>query len=110
MAYRLAIADTIVVPIRFTYQSKEYAFELHAKRESQDAVAGAIREDGTVTAFLRERVSGWKGQTLVIDNETDKPADFSAEAFDALLSVHGLPQAAFTAYLEANSVKAKAKN
>lgn len=110
MGFKLVIADVVDVPVRCTFGNKDFSFTLHARRDAQPLLDAALREDGATSDFMRERVTGWRGQTLVIDDATGAPAEFSAEAFDVMLSVAGMPRTLFLAYLEANSAKAKAKN
>ena len=64
--------------------------------------------NGRIVDFLRTRATGWLKQDLVIDTETNQPADFDKEAFDVLMSFAGLPAQAWLSYLA--EVGAKEKN
>lgn len=112
--YKLAISNTTDFPVRFTYKDgdrpREFSFFMLADRLPQDELTQAVRdEDRMTTEFLKSKIKGWRGQQLVLDEE-GRPADFSTEAFDAMLSIIGLPAEIFAAYIKACSVTGKAKN
>ena len=110
MQFKLAIANVITFTASLQIldgdTSKEFKFQLHGKRlsaeELRDTTApGSDRGEQLVATVLGELITGWTGQTLVLD-EDGKPAAFSAEAFAALLA--GIPNAdvsLWQQYLEA---------
>lgn len=111
---KLIISNTIEVPVRFSYKDggkqREFSITLYAERLSQDELERVAKEnDKQLSDTLRERVTGWKSQNLVVDDE-GKPVDFSAEALELMLSVLGLPGEIFRAYIDACLIKGKAKN
>lgn len=56
---------------------------------------------------LRKVTKGWQEQTLVQDEETGQLAEFSPEAFDAMLEVPGVANVAWQSYLREASAKEK---
>lgn len=115
MSFRLVVADTVDVPLNFSVndagKTVNFAFSLQATRVDQDTLRALVESDsaGTVADFLREHVTGWRGQRLVVDDE-GKPAEFSPEAFGCMLGLVGAAGLMLSAYLEACGAKGKAKN
>jgi hypothetical protein len=116
MAFKLAIADTVVVPVKFSMadgaKTKQYSFTLSCERLGADAWDNSIRgDDGLITNDkikdkLIDITSGWTGQTFVLlDDGT--PADFSREAFEFLLTVPGLLDVVTKSYMKESVAKAK---
>ena len=109
MKFELAIEDTVDVPVNVDIQSgrirKNFFFHLSARRMSVEEWQGhfgprAENPNLPIADFLREHVTGWRGQQLVLD-ESKKPAEFGAEAFDVMLSVVGVEMLIFLAYQKA---------
>jgi len=110
MGTKLAIGDFLEVPVKYTFnpgasKPKEFKFFLIGKRLDEEEVRGVLtgtneEMQGTVGEFLQKNISDWRNQTLVLDDETGKPAPFSAEAFDAMLSVTGMAMVIHMAYLK----------
>lgn len=96
----------------------EFKFKLTAKRmtteEWNEHFGPGQNNPKTVREFLLERITGWEGQTLVIDDQTNQPAPFTPENFDIMLGVLGVPEVIFQSYLreviKAAAPEAKAKN
>jgi hypothetical protein len=120
MAFKLAIGDTIEFPVKLALndagKQRNFTFRLQARRLGADEIQQLQRDAGAdvpVADFLRDRITGWREQTLVCD-EQDHPVPFSADAFDALLGIFGVAGAVFAAYLEAQATSAglggRAKN
>lgn len=121
MAYKLTVADVIELPIKFTLndagKTSLHTFTLRAKRMTQDELRAALKDTELPTRdLLQDKVIGWRGQRLVVDEGDDKaaPADFNAESFDCLLSLVGMEAIVLSAYLKgvvlADSQAEKAKN
>lgn len=100
MSFKLAIGNVITFPASLQILdggvSKEFKFQLQGTRMSADELrdaltAGSDRGETPVATVLAELLTGWSGQTLVLDEE-DKPAAFGPESLDAMLS--GVPGAA----------------
>jgi hypothetical protein len=108
--YTLSIQDTVEVPVKFTLKegkvNKSFAFTLIATRQPQSVVDRWVSDNQhAVKDILSEIVTGWNGQTLVM--EDDKPAEFSAEAFSAMLDAPGVAGRCYVAYLTECGAKAK---
>jgi hypothetical protein len=107
MGFRLVVSDVIEFPIKVSVndgpKAVPFSFTLVGRRMGVDEYRTAVGDGATATVreFLVANVTGWKGQRLVIDDDTSQPADFSPEAFSALLGVVGLEGACFGAYLKA---------
>jgi hypothetical protein len=103
--YKLTISDTVEFPVKLSVNDagakKEFSLRLQGKRITQDALRTALTEQAELSTddFLRQHISGWREQRLVID-EAGNPAPFGPEAFDALLSLMGASGLIFGAYLE----------
>jgi len=111
LAIALQINDAAAKPA-------EFKFKLTAKRMSaqewDEHFAPNQNNPKTVREFLLERITGWEGQTLVIDDQTNQPAPFTPENFDLMLGVLGVQDVVFQTYLlevrKAAAPEAKAKN
>lgn len=111
MAFKLAIGDSVEVPVSFSVkdagQAKNFKFTLFCKRLPADEVSNVLQsKDTLIKEFLTEVVNGWEGQKLVL-NDDGAPAAFSEEAFGLMLSVAGLPVVALNAYLKECGAKSK---
>ena len=110
MGIKLKIANVVEVPVRYTFnpgstKQQEFRFSITANRISEEEAGDLVNgkseaSQETIAEFLRRIVTDWRKQTLVLDEDTDEPLPFSAEAFDAMLSVAGLPMAIYMAYLK----------
>ena len=110
--FTLAIDDVVEVPVKFTLKAgavnKQFGLTLLAKRLSQEDIAKTLEDvDSKFAGFLQKVVSGWSGNRLVLDPQTDAPADFSPEAFEALLGVSGVAMVCFNAYVKECGAKEK---
>lgn len=108
--YTLSFQNTVEVPVKFTLKegrvNKSYSFTLTAKRQPQSVIEQWGKEEVKVKEILIENVSDWSGQTLIND-ESDKPAEFGNDAFDALLDVQGVAMRCYLSYLAECGAKAK---
>lgn len=114
MAFKLTISDQIQFPVQLEVNDQGtkrlFSFDLVARRLSQQEMADLVQDqEQMIRDFLVGNVTGWKRQQLVLD-ENDKPAEFSAEAFEVLLSLQGAGLTILGKYIEANSARAKEKN
>ncbi len=112
--YTLAIDDVVEVPVKFTLKAgkvnKLFSFTLTATRVPVDDIQEAMK-----AAELRYKealisldvFTGWDGQRLVLDGD-GKPAEFSAEALDVMLTAPGVAQVVYIAYMK--EIGAKEKN
>lgn len=118
MAYKLTIANVIELAVKFTVndagKTVPHAFTLSAHRMTQDELRATLKDGELPTRdLLHQRVIGWRGQRLVVD-DGNAPADFNPESFDCLLSLVGMESIVLSAYLKAvvlaDSQAEKAKN
>lgn len=105
MGFKLTISDTLEVPVRFTVndggKTVPHSFSLLARRMDQQQLRDTLQDNARLTReVLHERVTGWRGQRLVID-DVGEPAAFGPEAFDCLLSLAGMESIVLSAYLGA---------
>ncbi|MCV2359630.1 hypothetical protein LNV08_11685 [Paucibacter sp. TC2R-5] len=123
MSYTLTVAPVIELPIKFSTSDSdqnqigkktEFFFHLRAKRMDQAALRAAMNDTDLPTKdLLQQQIVGWRGQRLV-QNGSGEMAEFTAEAFDCMLSLVGIEQLILNAYLravvQADSLAEKAKN
>ena len=112
MAFKLAIANTVQVPVKLTLNNAgkiaAFAFSVTAARLDQEQIKTRLGDgEALISEFLTEVISDWHGQTLVVD-EDDKPVDFGPDALAMMLGAAGVSVVIFNAYLK--EVGAKAKN
>lgn len=110
MTYTLAISDTIEFPVKLTLNDKgikkEFSLRLQAQRVTADSITASYAENGELklgefhALACRQNLTGWTDQRLVIDAE-GKPAPFSAEALDCLLTLPGASSVIYDAYMQA---------
>lgn len=115
MSFKLAIGNVVEVPVRFTLadngRPRAFSFTITATLMALPELRALLDADNAQTKdeFMRDKVLGWKGQTLVLD-EDNAPAPFSLDALDAMFSVIGVGGVVFDAYLEACGAKGKKGN
>lgn len=117
MKYRLKIADVIEFPVAIKVRNggvlEEHKFHISAQRMSAEDAAqlfaeGSEQGQQPLNDFLTEKLTGWRGQKLVI-GEDDKPAEFDAESLAALLSLPGASAAIYADYLREIAVVSSAE-
>ena len=112
MAFKLVIGNTVQVKVAGYYTDekgvkRKFDFTLDMDRMDQDELKAALTtrtEDATET--VRRLARGWNGQRLVL-TEDDKPADFSPEAMDKLMTISGMGGHCWQAYLAVVMVNEK---
>ena len=117
MAYKLSVSDILSLTIAFDLadgdKKKKFNFTLLAKRLGEDEFQSRCKGDEGIPTnekikqVMLDIVTGWKGQTLVLD-EQDQPADFCAEALDVMFQTPKVLDIVTQVYLK--EVGAKAKN
>ena len=124
MAFTLKVGNTLSIPIKLEINDGgakpvPFGFRLFAERLSAEALRDLIQNAGehaehSVPEFLHRQITGWHGQTLVMDDNTGQPAEFGKEAFDAMLSLAGVAGVVYGAYIteliKAAPVEAARKN
>jgi hypothetical protein len=108
--YTLSIEDTVEVPVKFTLKqgkvNKVFSFSVTGTRQPQEVIEGWIADnERKIKDILSDVVTDWSGQTLVMDG--DKPAEFNAESFGAMLGVPGVAIRIYSAYLKECGAKEK---
>jgi hypothetical protein len=109
--FTLAIENTVDFPVKFSIKSKNitkvFAFNLTATRLEQEEIQTKLEDkEKKVKDFIADVVTGWSGQRLVLGTNGE-PAEFDAEALDALLNVAGVATVCFAAYLKECGAKEK---
>ncbi len=120
MNFKFSIGNHIEVPVHLKLRDgqtvREFKFHVTGKRLSAQEAREKLDADSeaTVGEFLSENLIGWRGQTLVIDEATGAPVDFSAEALAALLNVAGVAGVIYLSYLKelaaSDGTEARRKN
>ena len=97
MAFKLAIADRVAVRVKGRFKGAAegeklaFDFTLDMDRLSQ-AEFSALQESGDrIDDFLVTKCHGWTGQRLVLQEDGKTPADYSPDAFRAMLGLPGMP-------------------
>lgn len=115
--FNLAIGDNIEFPVTLVLadgaSSKTFKFHLEARRISADELNEQITPgtevgDKQVAEVVKGLVTGWREQRLILDEE-GQPAEFSGDAFDAMLAVSGVANVVYVTYLKAVLASAGAK-
>jgi hypothetical protein len=111
MAFKLVVSNKIKVKVEGQYtdhdnQEKKFNFYLHMDRVENDELDTVMKSPEPAGAFVARKTHGWEGQRLVL-TEDEKPADFSPEALDVLLSIAGMGGYCWRAYLDQVMVHAK---
>jgi hypothetical protein len=115
MGFKLVISNSVDVDVKFTVQDagtkQTFTFTLQAERLPAEAFKNLAdtEEDRTVAEFLADKVTGWKNQRLVV-NDNGTPVEFSREALEVMLSLAGLAGLVFSAYVKACGAQGKEKN
>jgi hypothetical protein len=109
--FKLAIEDTVEVPVKFTLKNKGVAklfvFSIVATRLAQDEISNRLEDkEKKIKDFMSDLITGWTGQRLVLD-EAGEPADFSPEALEVMLNAPGVATILFNAYLKDCGATAK---
>jgi hypothetical protein len=108
MQYKLSVAAFLLVPMAFTLTDGDkvtsFEFELQAKRVGEDEFQAS---NDKIKALMLDIITGWKGQTLVLDEDA-QPAAFCREALEVMFETPGVVDIATRNYLK--EVAARAKN
>lgn len=111
MAFKLAVENVVKVPVKLTLNNSgkiaSFSFSITAVRLDQEQIKARLGDgEALISEFLTEVITGWNGQTLVID-EDDKPAEFDPEALALMLGTTGVSVVIYNAYLKELGAKAK---
>jgi hypothetical protein len=110
--FKIAVSNTVAVSVKATIADEggkpvTHKFKLICERRGAEEMKDQLEGNFNVKAFMKEVTTGWEDQRLVLD-EDNKPAEFEADALDALLDISGLAMVCFVAY--GKDAAAQAKN
>lgn len=110
--YITVVSDTVWVLVAGKIADetgpKKFSFSLKCRRVGQDKQTEMLELVGRdMKSFLLENTIGWRDQKLVLDPESNQPADFCTDAAAALFDIPGMSMVSFHAYIEAVSAKSK---
>lgn len=110
--YKTIVSNTALIPVKGSLADEDgkqvpFKFSLICKRmsakEIKDRMAGG---ETLMQEVLQEVTKGWEKQTLVLDQD-DKPAEFNAESYDAMLEIGGMAAVCFNAYMKGQAATEK---
>lgn len=107
------ISPTVVVPVKGTLKDAggaavPFKFSLICRRMLASELKNRINSgDFDMKEIIKEVTTGWQGQRLINDQEAGEPAEFCAEAFDALLDISGMALVCFNAFTKESSAAEK---
>lgn len=110
--YKIVVSDIVVVQVKGALSDENgkpvpFKFNLNCKRVGAEELSGMLTVgDGLLKDFMQEMTTGWSGQRLVLEDD-NTPAEFSADAFAALLDIGGMAMLCFNAYLKEQGAKEK---
>lgn len=110
--FKIVVGNTVAVPVAGSHTNESgkaipFKFTLICDRlNAADLKAALGSGDTQVDEFVTSVATGWRDQRLVLE-EDDTPADFCADALEALLNISGLGMLCFTAYMKEAGAKAK---
>jgi len=116
MAYKLAVAPKVRVPMIFEIQDsdkiKRFNFSLTCTRltvdefqESNKDSAGVVTNEKIRETMVRI-TEGWTNQTFVLDDD-NQPAPFCPEALEVMFQAANVLDIAVQSYMKESSAKAK---
>lgn len=109
--YKCVIANRVAVPVRFDIndagKNQHHSFTLFCERLSQDELASKVEANMNFKEEIKKFARGWEGQRVVV-TEDNSPADFNEDSLEMLLSIAGIHQVIWIAYMK--EVGAKVKN
>lgn len=116
MAYKLAVAPTVRVPMIFEIKdgekTKRFNFSLICARLTVDEFNDSNKDSsGVVTnEKIRETMmritEGWTTQTFVLDDD-NQPAPFCPEALEVMFQANNVLDIAVASYMKESAAKAK---
>ena len=110
MAFKTIIASTLDFPVNVDLpdgaRRRNFFFHLTGQLMSTARWRELFGDNAEnpnlkIADFLRANLLGWRGQQLVVDDASGKPADFSLDALDCMLDVVGIKMIIFLAYQKA---------
>ena len=111
--YKISVSNIVKVPVEGSHiddagKAVKFKFSLICNRKTEKELTEVLTAGEVLTQdFITEVTTGWQEQRLVLEDD-GTPAEFCADAFEAMLDIRGMTMVLFSAYLQA--VGAKAKN
>ncbi len=112
MAFKLAISNTVTVPVEghipdAAGRKAPFSFRLVCRRLPADELRQAIdANDATVPEFLAGVVTGWEG----VQGDDGHELTYTGDGLRELLNIVGMAGVCFQAYLSACGARGKEKN
>jgi len=108
--FRLGIAAVVCAAVSLQISNAKGEIDTHEftvtgtryGNEERDRLFSTL----TPEAFLKQALTGWEGQTLVL-NDDGTPAEFSTEALEALFDIQGVGMVVFNAFVKASAATEK---
>ncbi|SDH40763.1 MULTISPECIES: hypothetical protein [unclassified Duganella] len=109
--YKVVVSNTTIVNIATTLKDEggrnnQYKFDLICTRMGADDLKQRLDNGETTKEIMRSVTTNWRGQRLVLESD-DKPAEFSDEAFEAMLDIPHLATVLFNSYYTQQGAAAK---
>ena len=110
--YKLAVSNVVVVPVKGSFvdedgKAKPFKFSLVCKRMGADAQKEALSAGDTlIIDFMSGLITDWRDQRLVLEQD-GTPAEFCADALEALFDISGIAMLCYSAYLKESAAKEK---
>lgn len=111
--YRLGIAAIVSAAVSLQVANADGETETHEFTVTGTRYGNKEQAElfSTLTpeAFLKKALTGWSGQTLVLEDD-GKPAAFSAEALEAMFDIQGVGMVVFNSFVKASAATEKNSN
>ena len=109
--YKVVVSDTVIVPIKGSLSDDAgkpvpFRFTLTCKRMTADEFKDRMSGEFNIKELMAEVATGWAGQRLVLEQD-GTPAEFCADAFDAMLNISGMALVCFNAYGKESGAQTK---
>ncbi|MFZ3289259.1 MAG: hypothetical protein WA191_20765 [Telluria sp.] len=109
--YKIVVSDTVAVQVKGALSDADgkpvsFKFTLACKRLGAEEYKARMEGESTTKDVMQEVTTGWSGQRLVLE-EDGTPAEFCADALDALLDINGMANVCFVAYGKESGAHAK---
>lgn len=110
--YKIVVSDTVAVQVKGALSDADgkpasFKFTLVCKRLNAEEFKSRMEGgESTTKDVMQEVTTGWNGQRLVLE-EDGTPAEFCADALEALLDINGMANVCFVAYGKESGAHAK---
>lgn len=113
MAYKLAVDDKVCVSVKGKLPTANkgsplrFDFTLTMRRINQDEINELMKSGEAPKDVVAQRIEGWDGQRLVLEEDGTTPAPCNPEAVDALLRIPGMAVWVLQSYIRDLGVQEK---